>query len=81
MTNPTLPDVGAGLPPELRALAPVGGKRRPVRVVEHPVFRAARARLASRRPLSARAQVVSVNRPAPATARACHPARPALEAT
>ena len=68
MTNPTLPDVGAGLTPELRALAPAGGRRRPVRVVEHPAFRAARAR------------ATAVHRHAPATAGACHPSRPATEA-
>ena len=80
MTNPTLPDVGAGLPPELRALAPVGGKRRRAKVVEHPAFRAARARLAADRPLSVRAQIVAVHRHVPATAGACHSARPAIEA-
>ena len=38
MTNPTLPERRAGLPAELLALSPVGGKRRPVKVVEHPAF-------------------------------------------
>jgi hypothetical protein len=44
MTNPILLDQGAALPPGIAALAPTGGKR-PVKVVELPVFRAARARL------------------------------------
>jgi hypothetical protein len=44
MTNQILPNPGAELSRELLALAPVGGKRRPVKVVEHPAFRAARAR-------------------------------------
>ena len=68
MTNPTFPDICSGLPPELRALAPVGGRRRPVGKVEHPAFRAARAR----------ATVALC--PVPATAGACHPSRPAAEA-
>ena len=38
MTNLFLSDHGAGLDRELRALAPIGGKRRPVKVVEHPAF-------------------------------------------
>jgi hypothetical protein len=45
MTNPTtVPDLGAELSPELPVSAPVGGTRRPVKIVEHPAFRAARAR-------------------------------------
>jgi hypothetical protein len=44
MTYPILPDRGAGLEVELQALAPIGGARRPVKVVEHPAF-AARRRL------------------------------------
>lgn len=38
MTNLLLSDRGAGLDPELLALAPSGGTRRPVKVVEHPAF-------------------------------------------
>ena len=38
MTNLFRSDNGAGLDRELRALAPVGGSRRPVKVVEHPAF-------------------------------------------
>jgi hypothetical protein len=45
MTNPNLPDVRSDLTPERRALARVGTARRPVKIVEHPTFRAARARL------------------------------------
>jgi hypothetical protein len=45
MTNHTLPDRGAALSRELLALAPVGGKRRPVKVVEHPAFRTAHEQL------------------------------------
>jgi hypothetical protein len=46
MTNPTFLDHGAVLPHGIAALAPVG-RQRPVKVVELPVFRAARARLDS----------------------------------
>ena len=46
MTNHTVPDHHTGLGPDLLALDPIGGKRRPAKVVEHPVFRAARARIA-----------------------------------
>ena len=52
MTNPTLPDHGVMLDPELLALVPVGGKRRPVKVVEHPAFRASRARAALNSPFT-----------------------------
>ena len=45
MTNSILPDVRSDLTRELRASAPVGTARRPVKIVEHPTFRAARARL------------------------------------
>ena len=38
MTNSLLSDRGAGLAPELLALSPIGGTRRPVKVVEHPAF-------------------------------------------
>jgi hypothetical protein len=48
MTNHTHVDPGAELSPQLLALAPVGGKRRPAKVVEHPAFRAARARREAR---------------------------------
>jgi hypothetical protein len=68
MTNHTLPDPGATLPPELLALAPVGGKRRPVKVVEHPAFRPYRARVAlDVRFTVIRVPVVSLNRDAPST--------------
>jgi hypothetical protein len=69
MTNHTLPDRGATLSPELRALAPVGGKRRPVKVVEHPAFRAARAaRAAFEAPYTVlRLPVVSLDPRAPET--------------
>lgn len=75
MTNPILPDHDAVLDAELRALAPVGGKPRPVKVVELPVFRAARARLDS--PFIAlRVPVVALNRIGPApTGRCCSGAR------
>jgi hypothetical protein len=42
MTNSLLSDRGAGLVPELLALSPIGGQRRPVKVVEHPAFAARR---------------------------------------
>ncbi len=65
MTNPTLPDPGAALAPELLALVHVGGERRPAKVVDHPAFRAARDRLAARGPFTtARVPVVLLNRPA-----------------
>lgn len=61
MTNPTHPDQSAIIPPEILSLAPVGGKRRPVKVVWLPAFRAARARLDV--PFTAlRLPVVSLNR-------------------
>ena len=44
MTNTLLSDRGAGLAPELLALSPIGGKRRPVKVVEHPAFAPRRLR-------------------------------------
>src|SRR4029078_11517486 len=44
MTNSLLSDRGAGLAPELLALSPIGGKRRPVKVVEHPAFAPRRLR-------------------------------------
>jgi hypothetical protein len=46
MTNPFLSDQGAGLEAELAALAPTGGKQRPVKVVEHPAFARSRRLLA-----------------------------------
>ena len=62
MTNHTFPDQRAGLDPELLALAPLGGKRRPVKIVEHPAFRAARARAALDAPFTLlRLPVVSLN--------------------
>jgi hypothetical protein len=70
MTNPTLPDHGAALSPELLALALVGGKRRPAKVVEHPAFRAARAVLDS--PVMAlRLPVVALDAPAAVAACGC----------
>jgi hypothetical protein len=50
MTNPALVDLGASISPELLALAPLGGKRRPARVVQHPAFRS-RPRVALEAPL------------------------------
>jgi hypothetical protein len=44
MTNSLLSDRGAGLAPELLALSPIGGTRRPVKVVEHPSFAPRRLR-------------------------------------
>ena len=49
MTNLFLSDRGAGLEAELAALAPTGGKRRPVKVVEHPAFAPRRRLLAEAR--------------------------------
>ena len=72
MTNHTLPDHGATLGPELLALAPVGGKRRPVKVVEHPAFRAARLRAALDAPFTVlRLPAVSLNVPAAVAACGC----------
>lgn len=77
MTNPTLPDHGAVLPPERFAFAPVGGKPRPVKVVELPVFLAARSRLEAPY-IAIRVPVVALNGPAPETAgRAATTAAPA----
>jgi hypothetical protein len=45
MTNHTPLDHGTALTPDFAALAPVGGTRRPVKIVDLPVFRSARARL------------------------------------
>jgi hypothetical protein len=74
MTNPTLPDHGAALAPEMLALAPVGGKRRPVKVVEHPAFRAARARAAFDAPFTVvRLPVVALNAPPAPAACGCTP--------
>ena len=65
MTNPILPDHSAELPAELSALAPVGGRRRPVRVVEHPAFRVARLRNALDAPYTElRLPLVFLNAPA-----------------
>ena len=55
MTNLFLSDRRAGLEAELAALAPTGGKRRPVKVVEHPAFAPRRRLLAE-----ARAEVFTV---------------------
>jgi hypothetical protein len=62
MTYPTLPDHGATCSPELPALAPVGGMRRPVKVVQPPAFRTARARPGAAFTVL-RIPVVSLNRP------------------
>jgi hypothetical protein len=73
MTNPLpLRDHGAGLSPELRALASVGGMRRPAKVVEHPAFRPYRDRAAFGAPFTVlRVPVVSLNRGAVAMACVC----------
>jgi hypothetical protein len=79
MTNPTLPDHRATLVPELLALAPVGGKRRPVKVLEHPAFRAARAAFDA--PYTVlRLPVVLLNAPAPTAACGWSPFNPSTEA-
>jgi hypothetical protein len=44
MTNHHLPHPGEPIDLSIRSLAPVGGKRRPVKIVEHPAFRASMAR-------------------------------------
>ena len=49
MTNSILPDYGTALPPAPTAPS-VGGKRRPVKLVEHPAFRPYRGRAAARPP-------------------------------
>ena len=72
MTNPTVPDHGAALDPELLALAFVGGQRCPAKVVEHPAFRATRARLSAEAQFTvARLPVVWLNAPGAASANAC----------
>jgi hypothetical protein len=79
MTNPTFLDHGAALPPGLAALAPVGGKR-PVKVVELPVFRAARARLDS--PFTVvRVPVASLNRASAGSRWRCGGGAPRLTLT
>ncbi len=78
MTNLFLPDRSAGLEAELAALATIGGKRRPVKVVEHPAF-APRRRLRAEallEPLTVlRLPVVTLDaiRPCPPTAIPCFP--------
>jgi hypothetical protein len=78
MTNLLLPDRSAGLDAELLALASSGGKRRPVKVVEHPAF-APRRRLradALLEPFTVlRLPVVSLDptRPCPPTMAPCFP--------
>lgn len=71
MTNHSLPDHGAAPDPGLAALAPIGGKRRPVKVVEHPAFRHSMRRRAPTASAFVRVPVVSLNRPARALARTC----------
>lgn len=81
MTNHTVPDHRTGLGPDLLALDPIGGKRRPAKVVEHPVFRAARARIALDAPFTVlRVPVVLLSRPAAAPAYGCGDATSGLVA-
>ena len=75
MTNHNVPDHGTALGPELLALAPLGRKRRPVKIVEHPTFRAARARAALDASSSVpRLPVVSLNAAPVPSAHHCIPA-------
>jgi hypothetical protein len=68
MTNPTLPDDGR-IEGSVLSLAHTGGKRRPVKVVEHPTFRVARRRLAMDAPFTVlRVPMVSLD-PLPVFAR------------
>jgi len=70
MTNHTLLDHRTGMDPDLLALAPVGRTRRAVKLVQHPAFRAARARAAFDAPFTVlRLPVVSLNDAA--SARSC----------
>jgi len=62
MTNTTLPVHDASLATESVTLFQIGGKRLPVKLVEHPAFR---GRAAARKPSAAlRIPVVSLNRAA-----------------
>jgi hypothetical protein len=65
MTNATTPDHADTFPADLLALASTPAPRRPVKVVEHPTFRAARARRAMGSSFTVlRVPVVALNRPA-----------------
>jgi len=71
MTNHTLA-LGDRIDDSVRSLAHAGGKRRPVKVVEHPVFRASRRHLAFEVPFTVvRVPLVVLNGPAPATPCGC----------
>ena len=81
MTNHTFSEPHPLLDPALRALAPIGGRRRPVKVVEHPAFRAARARLALDAPFTVlRLPVVSLSRTPATRAVGCGTTLDTLEA-
>jgi hypothetical protein len=72
MTNRTLPEHGPTLSPALLALAPVGGRQRPAKVVEHPAYRAARGRVGLDAPVAVlRLPIVSLNTRQARTATGC----------
>jgi len=81
MTNHTLPDIGPALPAEVKALAPIGGKRRPLKLVEHPAFRPYRARLVGDALTVIRVPVVSLNGAPAAPAWMCGAPAPTLSTT
>jgi len=79
MTNQTDPDPAATLPVEWLALATVRRKPRPVKVVQHPAFRA-RARLDA--PFTVvRVPVVALNGGAAPRASGCRTERQTLVST
>jgi hypothetical protein len=80
MTTSTLLDHSPDLNPEVLALARVGIKQRPVKIVEHPAFRAARARLGLDAPFTVvRLPVVHLQRAVATSSRACASLTPTLE--
>jgi len=79
MTNHNVPDHVAAVIHEPTSLAPLDRKRRPVKIVEHPAFRAARARAAFDAPFTVlRLPVVSLNRAAASSAARFDASRPTL---
>jgi hypothetical protein len=65
MTNSITTDPGAATDPTLGELAHIGGRRRPVKIVEHPAFRTSRVREALEAPFTVlRVPVAKLNAPA-----------------
>jgi hypothetical protein len=78
MTNAILSHPSSELTPELRALAAASTGRRPVKVVEHPTFRAARARLGAGFTV-VQLPVAALNRGSTASPDACAAGAPILD--